>query len=54
MGAVEVGGRVSSEGCDLDDCSRVWGVDELGDANVDADVAESVEEDEVAGLEVGG
>ena len=37
---------------DLDDVARVRGVDELAAADVDAHVAEPVEEDEVARLEV--
>ena len=38
---------------DLDHVAGVRGVDELSPADVDADVSEPVEEDEVAGLQVG-
>ena len=41
-----------AEARDLDDVARVWGVDELAVADVQADVAEPVEEDEVARLEL--
>ena len=42
-------GTVAEAG-DLDDVTRVRGVDELAAADVHAHVAEAVEEDEVAGL----
>ena len=47
------GHPVPGECVDLDDGARVRGVDELAAADVDADVAEPVEEDEVTGLEIG-
>src|SRR5579884_3304653 len=52
-GAVVVG-RVPAvvEAGDLDDVAGLRRVDELAAADVDADVAEAVEEDEVAGLEL--
>src|SRR5207248_50711 len=45
-------GVPAAEAGDLDDGARVRGVDELVAADVEADVAEAVEEDEIARLEV--
>src|SRR5260221_5500911 len=50
-GAVEFGAVGAAERGDLDVGARVRGVNEAAAADVDADVAEPVEEDEVAGLE---
>src|ERR671919_236521 len=50
LGAVVAG--VATEGRDLHDIARVRGVDELVAADVDAHVPQTVEEDEVAGLDL--
>src|SRR5260221_11633367 len=50
-GAVEFGAVGAAERGDLDVGARVRGVNEAAAADVDADVAEPVEEDEGAGLE---